>query len=152
MASLEAQEPLVWNHHGDGSGSIGHLINPISHGGGHDAEMRQRVSSFSLQVTTRVGGVYPPSPHPPLLRNPLPQTPPPAVSHKSATVLLAWASCGGNVVLWELVSASHHDDSFPESSTAIAPLWHLCAPFVRCVVLKGNSSNSPFFFFAPQVY
>lgn len=70
MASLEAQEPLVWNHHGDGSGSIGHLINPISHGGGHDAEMRRRVSSFSLQVTTRVGGFCPPSPHPPLLRHP----------------------------------------------------------------------------------
>lgn len=143
MASLEAQEPLVWNHRGDGSGSIGHLINPISHGGGRDAEMRQRVSSFSLQVTTGVGGVCPPPPSP---------HPPPAVNHKSAAVLLAWASCGGNVVLWEPVSASHHDDSFPESSTAIAPLWHLCAPFVRCVVLKGNTSNSPFFFFAPQVY
>lgn len=38
MASLEGRKPLVSKHHGDGPGSIGRLINPISHRRIQDAQ------------------------------------------------------------------------------------------------------------------
>lgn len=133
MASLEARKPLVSNHHGDGPGSIGRLINPISHRSGHDAQ-----NKAGHQQGGRTLGPSTLLPHATFQLPP----PSPTVNDQSAvTVLLTWASCGGNVVLREPGPASHHDESFPESSAAVAPLWCLCAPFIRCVVLKGNGSN-----------